>query len=155
MYDGQDARIGVMMQIMSKASDLNPTPVRENAIEERIRVNLETFIEQSGYSMNQVADLSGIPQASVGRYVRGVNAISAEALKALADVFGRSVNDFYERTPPPPPADLQNARPAFLKPRPGVQLSEEDFAEFEEFLTRVQARRAKKSPAKAKPKKRP
>jgi transcriptional regulator with XRE-family HTH domain len=138
------------MQAMTKAGDSDRVPVRENAIEERMRVNLETFIKQSGYSTTQVADLSGIPQASVSRYVRGENAIPADVLKALADVFGRSVNDFYERNPPPAPADLQNARPAFLKPRPGVQFSEEDLHDFEEFLTRVQARRAKKPPAKKK-----
>lgn len=134
------------MQAVAKVSDSEDHPIRENAIEERIRRNLAAFIEQSGYSANQVADLAGVPQTTLGRYLRGENAVSVEYLKPLADVFGRRVDDFYDKEPPPPPADLETARPAFLRSRPGVNLTEEDLADFDAFLERLKSRRAKKTP---------
>ncbi len=134
------------MQAMGKVGDSDDHPVRENAMEERIRRNLIKFTEQSGYSANQVADLAGVPQATLGRYIRGENSVSVEYLKPLADVFGRKVDDFYEKDPPPPPDDIELQRPAFLRARPGVNLTEEDLAEFDAFLERLKSRRAKKTP---------
>lgn len=119
-------------------------PVRQNPIEERLRVNLLLFLEQSGYSATQVADLSGIAAASLGRYMRGENAIQADALKSLAEVFGRSIEDFYQREPPPPPKDLQTVQPVFLRARPGVVLTDEDLQDFETLMRKISSRRQKK-----------
>lgn len=133
------------MQAMAKAKDTDEDLSRGNVMSERIRRNLERFIEESGYSVNQVADLSGVPQATLGRWVRGENAVSLPYLRPLADVFGRRTDDFYEADPPPPPPDLESRRPVFLRSRPGVELTEDDFADFEVFLEKVKTRRAKKT----------
>jgi transcriptional regulator with XRE-family HTH domain len=127
-----------------------------SAIEERITRNLNLFVEQSKYTQNQIADMSGIPQATLGRYIRGDSAaIPSEALAVLAQVFGRNVGDFYERNPPPPPKDLSNAAPVFLRSRPGVDLTDEDFQDFEALLERVKERRARKLASATSPKKKP
>lgn len=126
------------MQVMAKAKDPH---------DERIRVNLVKFIEESGYSTNTVADLSGIPQANLGRYTRGENAVPASALPALAAVFGRSVNHFYEIDPPP--VDIDEAAPVFFRARPGLELSAEDHKDIDETIERIRIRRTKK--AKTKP----
>jgi transcriptional regulator with XRE-family HTH domain len=78
--------IGETMQVMTKARD----PKSFDVMEERIRENLVRFLADSGYSQNQLADLSGIPQANLGRYLRGENAVPAHALAPLAQVFGCS-----------------------------------------------------------------
>lgn len=129
------------MQTMAKP---RKSGERENAIEERMRVNLNRFIEESGYTMTQIADMVGVPQANFGRYTRGEHPITAEMLPALAQVFGRSPNDFYLRDPPPAPKDIHDLQPVFLKSRPGFEPTEEDLADWDEFLMRVRARRDKR-----------
>jgi len=129
------------MQAMAKP---RKSGERENATEERLRINLNRFIEESGYTMTQIADMIGEPQANFGRYARGEHPLTANMLPALSQVFGRSPNDFYERDPPPAPKDVHERQPLFLKSRPGFQPTDEDMIDWEEFLTRVRARRDKK-----------
>lgn len=136
------------MQAVAKARDSSDHPVRENVMEERLRVNLARFITESGYTANQVADMAGIPQATLGRYVRGENAISADVLPSLAAVFGRDIGDFYNANPPPAPQNLEEAQPLFFRARPGVTVTAEDLRDWEEFLEKVKTRRAKKLPPK-------
>lgn len=109
-----------------------------------MRVNLRLFIEQSGYSAQEVADLSGITQASLSRYTRGENAIPGSALPSLAQVLGRKVEDFYDRDPPPIDRDVLARNFLFLKSRPGFEPTEEDLVDFEAFLERARKRREKK-----------
>lgn len=133
------------MQPVAK-TDEESTPVRADAVEERLRINLIRFIKESGYSDVQVADLSGIAQASLGRYKRGENAIPSDALKRLAELFGRSTEDFYQREPPrAPPREEAVARlPFFLRARPEINITEADIEDFNEFLEKARKRRAKK-----------
>lgn len=127
------------MQPVTKPKDLEP-------IEELMRRNLVRFISESGYSQNQVADMAGIPQANLGRYCRGENALPARELSPLAAVFGRSEGDFFQASPPP--ADLDTAPPVFLKRRPGATWTDEDQRDAEEFLEKLRIRRAKKKATK-------
>lgn len=134
------------MQVVNKSDE---SPVRLNAREERARKNLERFITESGYSVTQVADLAGIPQATLSRYVTGKNAISIDVLHPLAEVLGRaSIDDFFNPEPPPQKsaAELEAAQPMFARARPGFEPTEEDLADFQNFLRRVQSRREKKKP---------
>ncbi len=123
-------------------------PIRANALEERLRVNLVHFIDESGYSAQQVSDLAGITQASLSRYTRGENALQASAIQPLAQVFGRSVEDFYDRDPPPAKEDLLAKNFLFLRSRPGFEPTEEDLADFEAFMERARTRREKKKSKK-------
>ncbi|MGN6107078.1 MAG: helix-turn-helix domain-containing protein [Kofleriaceae bacterium] len=91
-------------------------------IEELIRKNLILFREQANLSQAQLADLSGVPMANLGRYERGDNAVPASTLGALSHVFGRSVADFYQENPPPPPPE-DDLPPVFYRVRPGVVLT--------------------------------
>jgi transcriptional regulator with XRE-family HTH domain len=123
------------MQTVTKVRDLSPN-------EERIRENLVRFIAESGYTQNAIADMSGVPQASLGRYIRGENAVPADALPMLSEVFGRSIADFFAIDPPP--ADIESAAPVFIRQRPGVTWTAEDQHDADEFLQKLRARRAKK-----------
>lgn len=138
------------MQPVAKTKEQpdDEVPIRASALEERMRVNLLAFIAASGYSAQQVADLAGVTQASLSRYTRGENAIQADVLPALAQVLGRSVEDFYDREPPPLRENLLERFPVFLKSRPGFEPTEEDLADFDTFLDRVRGRRSKKGKAK-------
>lgn len=115
------------MQVMAKPRD---------PMDLLIHKNLVKFIEESGYSLNVVADLSGITQASLGRYVRGENDPPASALKPIADALGRTVDDFYQDNPPPPKADKDDL---FFRSRPDAVLSEEIMKEVREFLAKKNA----------------
>lgn len=114
-------------------------------MEIRIATNLAKFVAESPYSQNQLADMSGVPQATLGRYIRGESAVPAEALLAIAPVLGRSVDHFGMAVPPPAPSDLSEAAPVWLKARPDVDLTAEDLAAWEKFLGGLKERRAKKT----------
>jgi transcriptional regulator with XRE-family HTH domain len=122
----------------------NDRGAQRTPMELRIAANLAKFVEQSGYTQNQLADMAGIPQATLGRYMRGESAIPSEALLAIAPVLGRSVDHFGMANPPPPPTDLSETAPVWLKARPDVDLTAEDLAAWEKFLAGVRERRAKK-----------
>lgn len=129
---------------MAKAGEPRDRPRgRLDGREERARERLEQFIEEIGYSVTQVADLAGIPQANLARYVKGDSAIPLDALQPLADVFGRSPNDFISPTPGPKP-DPSTLAPVLMRARPGVVVTAEDLADYEEMLARIAARRTKK-----------
>jgi transcriptional regulator with XRE-family HTH domain len=117
-------------------------------IEELIRENLEKFIKESGYSQQQVADMAGIPQANFGRYVRGENVVQAGVLKPLAELFGRTVDDFYNPDPPPP--NRERVPLLFFKALPGTELTEDDWKDIKELQARVSSRHSKKIPASKK-----
>lgn len=98
------------MQLVAKPID---------SIEEIMRRNLESFRKEAGYSQAEIAELAGIPSVNYGRYERGENAVPATVLKALADAYGRSVDDFYEADPPAP----KHEPPTFtLRSRPGAEV---------------------------------
>lgn len=136
-----------MLQAVAKTKESDESPMRLDAIQERARLNLEAWIEASGYSVTQVADLAGIPQASLGRYVNGKSPVPFEHMPALAEVFGReTIADFSDPTPTRPLTgeELLLKQPMFAKARPGLALSEEDRIEFKKYVAGVEARRAKK-----------
>jgi transcriptional regulator with XRE-family HTH domain len=135
------------MQRMAKVRE-TPTPVRMNPTEEKIRRNLVRFIAESGYSQNQVADMSGVPQANLGRYVRGESAISVDAIELLADVFARPAGDFYLDEPPPPPKDLAIVRPVFWRGRPGDDFDAEERRILDAANAEISAHRRKKKMGK-------
>lgn len=127
------------LQTVTKPKDLEP-------IDDLMRRNLVRFIDESGYSQLQVADMAGIPQANLGRYCRGENAVPANILPVLATVFGRTVSDFFASEPPP--GDIESAPPVFLKRRPGATWTDEDQRDADEFLERLRSRRLKKKSTK-------
>lgn len=128
------------------------SPIRLNAREERARKNLERFIDESGYSVTQVADMAGIAQANLGRYVNGKSPIPIDALIPLAEVLGRdSIEDFFNPEPPKQKTkdELASAQPMFARARPGFEPTEEELAEIRETLQRIQSRREKKNKPKS------
>lgn len=137
-----------MMQAVAKSDE---SPARLNAREERARKNLERFVEESGYSVTQVADLSGIAQANVSRYINGKSPLPLDALQPLADVLGRDPGDFLLVDPPQQKTkeQLEQAQPMFARARPGFEPTEEDLADFQEYIRRVQSRREKKAKPKS------
>lgn len=136
------------MQAMTKNEDSGDkkVPIRTDVIEERIRVNLNKFLDESGYSITAVADMSGVPQASLARYLKGENAVPSDVLLPLAQVFARKIEDFYDRDPPEAPKNLLDHSPLFLRSRPGYPVTEEDLSDWNAFLDRVKSRRDKKKP---------
>ncbi len=99
--------------------------------EEIIRKNLIAFREEADLSQGALADLAGIPVTNYGRYERGENSTPATILKALADVLGRSTDDFHMENPPA----LRNDPPTFfLRTRPGVTV---DDATYRHLLNEV------------------
>lgn len=131
------------MQLVTKNDE---SPVRTNAHEERLRRNLDRFIEDSGYSTTQVADMTGIAQASLARYRTGQSPVPVDALPPLADALGRSVEEFFSTNPAPQRTkeQLAAAQPMFARSRPGFEPTEEDLAELAAVFQRIQSRRDKK-----------
>lgn len=139
------------MHAMAKVKESDEGSARANPVEERARLNLCQFIRDSGYTATQVADLAGMPQANLGRYMRGDSALSLDVLPRLAEVLGRdSTDDFFKPDPPrqKTAAELGEAQPIFAKARPGFSLTEEDLIDFKQYLERVRSRREKKKPRK-------
>lgn len=135
------------MQTVTKPKESDQdVEVRADPVEEQVRTNLNKFITESGYSQQQVADMAGIVQASLGRYCRGENAMPMSALPMLADVLGHSVSDFFQGAPPP--GDLESAPAVFVRKRPGIVWTDEDQADTEQYLERIRSRRIKKRSAK-------
>jgi transcriptional regulator with XRE-family HTH domain len=135
-----------MIELVAKSDE---SPVRLNAREERARKNLERFITESGYSVTQVADLTGIAQATLARYVNGKSPLPFDALQPLVDALGReSILDFQDPNPKPNrhKDELAQAQPIFARARPGFEPTEEDMLDFQDYLKKVQARREKKKP---------
>lgn len=140
-----------MLQVVAKSRESDESPARLDPYEERARLNLVAWIEASGYSVTQVADLAGIPQANLARYVTGKSPVPFEHMPAIADVFGRESIDDFRRADIAPPltaAQLEAKQPMFAKHRPGFVPTEEDIADFHEYVRRVQARREKKTKTK-------
>lgn len=136
-----------MLQAVAKTKETDESPVRLSAYEERARINLNAWIEASGYSVTKVADLAGIPQANLARYTKGIGPIPLDVLQPLADLFGRaSIDDFKNPNPSRPLTgdELLARQPMFAKSRPGFDPTEEDLADFREYVAKVQARREKK-----------
>lgn len=137
-----------MMQAVAKAKE-DESPIRLDVYQERMRRNLERFIKASGYSVTEVADLAGIPQANLARWVAGKSKIDPGALRPLAEALGRaSIDDFDSLDPPRQRtrAELAEDEPMMSKARPGYSPTEQDIADFNEALRRVQSRREKKKP---------
>jgi len=134
-----------MMQVMAKPKESAEKPT---ARQERIRNNLIRFIEESGYSATEVADMAGITQSSLGRWMRGdVMSIPAESLRPLADALGRTSIEEFDMLDPPRQRtrdELLLAQPVYGKSRPGYEATEEDLADYQEYVRKVQARRDKK-----------
>lgn len=130
-----------------KAESDDESPARTNARQEIARRNLENWIVQSGYSVTEVADMAGIPQANLARYVNGKSAIRVDVLQPLADVLGRASTHEFQMTDPPKQRhrdELEIAQPMFAKSRPGFEPTEQDLKDFQDYLAKVQSRRAKK-----------
>ena len=140
------------MQAVAKAKESDESdesPVRLNAREERARANLEKWIDASGYSATQVADLAGIPQANLARWLAGKHPIPLDALRPLADALGReSIEDFESANPPRQRTmeELALILPVLGKHRPGANPTAEDLDDYREYVRKVQGRREKKKP---------
>ncbi len=131
------------MQAVAKTRETDESPQRTNHAEERTRANLCAFIEQSGYTPTQVADLSGVPQANLSRYMLGKSAIPLDALTELARALGRdSIRDFTISDPPRQrnKAELARDLPLVAKARPGFEPTEEDIGELRIALERIARR---------------
>lgn len=83
----------------------------------RIAANIRKCREATEYSQADVAKMAGIPYANYVRYEIGETSVSATNLMAIADVFGRSTDDFRAETmPAPKPPEIQET--FFLTVRP-------------------------------------
>jgi len=138
-----------MIPAVAKSRETDESPERLSAQEERARANLDAWIEASGYTATQVADLAGIPQASLARWLAGKHAIPYGALRPLADALGRESIEEFEMPSPPrqrTKEELALLMPVLGKHRPGAEPTKEDLDDYREYLRRVQSRREKKKP---------
>lgn len=136
-----------MLHAVAKTKESDESEARVDPFEERARQRLKSWIDASGYSVTEVADLAGIPQANLARYVSGKSPVPLSKMEDLAAVFGRkSTADFTSETCDRPLTrpELDAAQPMFAKHRPGFVPTAEDLADFQEYVRRVQARREKK-----------
>jgi len=133
------------MQLVAKAKD--ESPIRTNVFEERARKHLVEWAEIAGYGLTELADDAGIPQANLARYMNGKSPLPIDAQAALARVLGRDPGDFLLVDPPAQRTRQQLLAeiPIVAKGRDGFVWTEDDLADYDEFMRRVQARRSKKA----------
>lgn len=74
---------------------------------ETVRRNVRAFREAVDMTQQEVAEAAGISAASLYRYEAGKSLPDRDALRALASVFGRAVDDFFEDKPPAPDPSRQ------------------------------------------------
>src|SRR5687767_4098193 len=87
--------------------------------DEVIRKNCKQFREEAGWSLQDLANASGLSHSTVWRYEDGRSKPDRDAMRKLATAYGRSTEDFYNPNPPPPdPAKLPPVRRAFMITRP-------------------------------------
>jgi transcriptional regulator with XRE-family HTH domain len=136
-----------MIGAVAKTRESDENPERLSAREERARANVERWIATSGYTITQVADLAGIPQASLARWLTGKHPIPYDAFQPLADALGReSLEDFSSPSPPRQRTkeELALLMPVIGKHRPGAEPTQEDIDDYRDYLRKVQGRREKK-----------
>lgn len=66
-----------------------------------IRANCKRFREETGWTQQELAERAGLVVASVARYESGKSTPDRDAMRKLATVLGRRVEDFYATNPPP------------------------------------------------------
>jgi len=77
---------------------------------ETIRVNCKRFRDELGWTQQELAERAGLVVASIARYEAGKSTPDRDAMRKLATIMSRSVEDFYSPTPPPPGPRLPEVR---------------------------------------------
>ena len=122
-----------MAQVMAKTR--NP----ENEI---VRHNLKRFREEAAMTTDAAAQASGISVDNIRRYEGGGSGVPANVLKALGEVYGHTMEDFFAASPPK--ANL-GARPHFfLRTLPGVNVDAKMHRELQEIIDKANRARLKK-----------
>lgn len=123
-----------MGQVMAKTR--NP----ENEI---VRANLKRFREEANMTTDAAAQASGLSVDNIRRYEGGGSGVPANALKALGEVYGHAMEDFFAVAPPK--ANL-GARPHFfLRTLPGVEVDESTHRKLQEIIDAANKGRTKKA----------
>lgn len=130
--------IGLAGQTMSTRSPkLQQTMAKPaDPLDEIVRGNLKKFREEAQISQAESAELSGIPIDNLRRYENGVTGtVPGTVLKQLAKVYGHSVDDFFDRSPPP--ARLEDRPVFFLRTRPGVEVDAETHQRLQDIIDKA------------------
>jgi transcriptional regulator with XRE-family HTH domain len=99
--------------------------------------NLKAFRAESGLTTEQAAQMSGVSVDNLRRYERGDSGVPADALRALAAIYGHAMDDFYVEKPPK--ADLAG-RPQFrLQTMPGMNISAKHHKELQDHIDKANA----------------
>src|ERR1044072_8766818 len=105
-------------------SKLQPMARTRDPMNDRIRINLKLFRQETGMSTDDAARASGIPLDNLRRYESGGSGVPSDVLFKLAEIYGHSVDDFALEHPPR--ANL-TARPMFhLSTTPGMDVDEKE-----------------------------
>lgn len=113
-----------------------------NPENEIVRQNLKRFREEAKMTTDAAAQASGISVDNIRRYEGGGSGVPANVLKALGEVYGHAMEDFFAVSPPK--ANL-GARPHFfLRTLPGVDVDEKQHRRLQEIIDEVNRGRAKK-----------
>lgn len=123
---------------------LPPDPV-----DELVRKNIRLMRDGLGYSTEAAAMMAGVSVDNLRRYESGkIEKVPSHVLRALAEIYGCQMEDFYLLDPPKP--DPNAAPVAFLRTRPGIRYTPETHAKVmaivEEASKKIteEIRRAKK-----------
>jgi len=81
------------------------------------------FREEAGLSQADAALDSGIPVDNLRRYESGKVHFDVVVLKAMADVYGHALEDFFASDPPP--AKLEDRPAIFARIRGGIEVDDD------------------------------
>jgi transcriptional regulator with XRE-family HTH domain len=134
------------MQAMAKARESAPRS-RDPRSEIVIR-NLRSFRAAVGMSQDDAATASGVPIDNLRRYESGTVTPPAHALLSLGEIYGHTVEHFFQSEPPQ--AKLEDRPMVFFRALPGVVPDAELMAKVEKVISQVNTefRERKRSPAK-------
>lgn len=99
--------------------------------------NLKQFRITAGLTSDQVAQVTGVSVDNLRRYENGGSTVPADVLHRLAGIYGHTVDDFFEASPPPPNL---STRPQFhLRTLPGVEIDEKKYKELQDLINKANA----------------
>jgi transcriptional regulator with XRE-family HTH domain len=65
-----------------------------------VRKNLQAFRDEAGLTSEEASRMSGVNIDSLRRYESGRSGVPGEVIRKLARIYGRTMDDFYEESPP-------------------------------------------------------
>ena len=111
--------------------------------DEIVLQNLKNFRAEAKLTQEDAAQLSGVPIDNLRRYENGkTQKIPGAVLKSLAEIYGHTVEHFFQEKPPA--ADFSNVPKFYLKSHPAVVADESTIANVESAIAEGNTRRGKK-----------